>query len=146
MKVRLLSLVLCAFGAIGCHDPFGPDGVRDERRISHIEWPGFSPTVTAPDTVSAGTKFDVSVITFASGCYRQGDTEASVTGSTASITPYDFFPVEIKKGYACEQPLYRWSHTARVSFDRAGPAVIRVIGRRYPGDAPITVERTVVVR
>jgi hypothetical protein len=104
--------------------------------------------VVAPDTVTAGMPFDMTVNTVAlDGCWSADGGELAVSGSVATATPYD----RRATARVCTMVLGTLAHHFSVSFDTPGEALIRVPGRRVrEGDArydePVTAERTVVVR
>ena len=101
------------------------------------------PRVAVPSTAERGVPFPVSVVTYGNGCYRAGDTEVRAVGPSAvEVAPYDF----TRAGGVCTDILNGSTHTALVRFDVAGPARVRVRGRRPGSRAEIVVEREVLVR
>lgn len=101
------------------------------------------PYVEVPANAERGVPFAVAVRTYGNGCYRAGNTEVRVVGPAAvEVAPYDFTRV----GGVCTDILKGSTHRATVRFDAAGPARVRVRGRRAPGGADLVVERDVLVR
>jgi hypothetical protein len=104
--------------------------------------------IIVPDTVQAGSAFDVTVYTIGeSGCWTAAGQEVSVTGRVVEIRPYDTH----SGADICTQVLGFLRHGAVLRLEEAGEWVIRVRGRRVRhGDpvweAPVSVEKTVIVR
>ncbi|HEV2146313.1 MAG TPA: hypothetical protein VGR37_02760 [Longimicrobiaceae bacterium] len=147
----------------------GPD---DRRVVGIVEWvtPGLSlgpqgsyapgapadpmaqAVLEAPDTVVAGTPFDVVVRTYgADGCWREAGAETAATGLSVAITPHDRH--EAGAGVMCTMAVVRLPRTLRVSFPQRGQGVIRVTGRKVlfsngsvANQGSVTVEKQVVVR
>jgi hypothetical protein len=101
--------------------------------------------VTAPDTVTAGMPFTVSVATYGGGCIRMGDTEVRIVGTVAEVRPYEWF-ASAGQDIACTADIRRLDHTASMTLPTPGRATLRVIGRQMPEGAAISIERTIVVR
>ncbi|SRR6266446_8029989 len=97
-----------------------------------------------PDTVTVASAFTVSVRSYGGGCTSQGETEAEVEGLLATIRPFDL--VLTDPNVVCIQILRVFEHVATIRFDQPGMATVRVVGRREPGDEPLSVDRTLVVR
>ena len=112
-----------------------------ERVNNHIE-PDFERiAIEVPDTVPVATAFTVSVTTEGGGCYRGGDTEVDVNGSTAIITPYDYSFYDGDGGSAegCPSILIRFEHIAQVTFDARGASTV-VVRSRTEHFAPEIIE------
>lgn len=124
-------------------DPYAPHDVlarlQDGEALSQI---------TAPDTVSAGTAFEVQFTTFAGGCTRTvARVDVSTSGSVSAIHGYDHG----SGGVVCTQDIFMLPHTATVQFEERGTATIQVIGTgaAVPGGDPqsslVVLSKTVVV-
>ncbi len=90
-----------------------------------------------------GRTVSVSISTFGPGCYRKGETEVSVQGLEAVVTPYNYAP---PPGSPCTRDLRTFAHTATLPFQGSGTARIRVHGlstATNPYGDPITIERSV---
>ena len=139
-----LSLIgMLVLAGAACSSTTEPPG--EERRPGLIL--GFShgdPQVVMPDTVQAGTEFTVQVTTYGNGCYRKGETEVAVSGSVATVTPWDY--VDLGAG-ACPDLLLTFVHEATVQFSQAGSASVVIVGRSggSMGEEPVEVTREVVV-
>jgi hypothetical protein len=138
-----LAAVLGACDATTAPDP-GTDDERWVREPSFLAGPGDSARVEIPDTVAVNAPVLVVVPTGGGGCTRQGDTEASVTGLTADVRPFDFYPVPTAD-IVCTADFRILRHEATLRFTQAGRATVRVHGRLGP-DRPTVVTRSVVVR
>jgi hypothetical protein len=154
--LSLLALALL-IGATACDMPAtfepGPDA---RRHLGIVEWsrsnvqtfadPAVG-VITAPDTVTAGQPFLVTVTTAGpSGCWRAAGAETGVQGSLATITPYDRVADEI-----CTQAFVSLPRSVELRFDVRGEATLRVHGRRVvdgnlSGATERTVEKKVFVR
>lgn len=96
----------------------------------------------APDTVLAGSAFDVTVNTFgSSSCVRAERLDVEVTGAVARLTPYDRVA---PAGSPCTPDLSAHPHTASVTFASPGPATLEVFAQAGTGDTIIS--EAVVVR
>ena len=73
-----------------------------------------------PDTVTASVPLTMTFKTSGGGCHRGGDTEVSVDGRLAVVTPYDF----VTDWDVCNLILKLFAHKATVVFDEPGTAVI----------------------
>jgi hypothetical protein len=141
MKHRATLLAAtCVLAA--CGNVAGPAG---QRRAGIIESRYLRvPVLTAPDTVTAGTPFLVTVTTFGfSGCWTDDRTDVAAFATQAVIRPYD----RVRDG-ACTQMTVTLPRSVQLRFDQPGTASIVVQGLRDDGaDAePAQVQRTVVVR
>ena len=96
------------------------------------------------DTVAVNTPVPIVVPTGGGGCIRQGDTESTVSGLTADVRPYDYFPPR-SADVVCTADFRVLRHTATLQFSQRGTATVRVHGRLSP-DRPTVVTRSVVVR
>ena len=130
--------ILLLVGASAC----GILGLGEYRVVGMIDLdvPLLVPLVM-PDTVTAGVDFSVVVSTIGGGCTRAGDTETTLTGNTAIITPYDF----IKRRGPCLDFLIALEHPTTLRFERVGQArvLVRAVDRVR---APLEIEHSVVVR
>lgn len=88
--------------------------------------------VEAPATAQASQPFTVTVTTGGpNGCWKKERTEVSSRALTATITPYD---VEARgENSACTQAPVAITHTAELTFTRAGTGVVTVRGRDGTG-------------
>jgi hypothetical protein len=101
------------------------------------------PPVQAPNTVRAGERFTVTVVTYGSStCIRPAGAEVQVSDRTAEITPYD--EQATGEGVVCTDDLRPYPRDVTLRFDEAGQALIRVIGRSFSG--PAEFETSVVVQ
>lgn len=117
---------------------------REVRELGSIDYYETAVEVTVPATVHAGAPFTVRVVTWGGGCTRAGDTEATVSGAVADVSPYD---LRIDgPGVACPDILRSLTHEATLRFDAPGTATVRVHGRREPSGDRLTVTRTVTVQ
>ena len=138
---RPLAVLSAALLACACSLVTGPEEVRV---LGEIAGSGAGdPVIEVPASAERGVPFAVAVRTYGNGCYRAGDTEVRVVGPSAvEVAPYDF----TRGGVACPDILSASTHTVAVRFGLAGPAVVRVRGRRAPGRAELVVAREVLVR
>jgi hypothetical protein len=142
MKHRA-TLIAATVVFTACSNLAGSDGARRagiiESRYLNV------PVLTAPESVTAGTEFQVTVTTFGfSGCWTEDGTDVSTGAGQAVIRPYD----RITEG-ACTQMTVKLPRTVQLRFDQPGTATIVVQGVRDDGDdnpQPTQIQRTVVVR
>jgi hypothetical protein len=117
-----------------------------ELRRGVLEFHGDPPHVQAPATASLGTPVIVTVRTYGGGCIKAGPTSAAVQGLVAVIEPFDSVVTRLPPNWACTQELRLLSHVTTLQFADRGTATIRILGRREPGDSPLSIERTIVVQ
>jgi hypothetical protein len=92
----------------------------------------------------------VRITTYGDGCFSKGETEVTVDGMVATITPYDYTEPE---SAVCTMQLVTFKHETTVDFrDGKGEALIRIHGldpSRATVDnrrgEPIVVERRLVI-
>lgn len=115
---RLLVCVVAVALLGGCNALTGPD-----------EMIGLVKGVEVPDTVQSGQVFVVTVQTAGpNGCWKKARTNLSVSGLTATITPYD-----LKSSGYCTQATVEMTHTAEVVFGQPGTGLVKVRGRNDSG-------------
>jgi hypothetical protein len=153
----LIALSALLMGTAACDMPatFEP-GPEARRHVGIVEWsrsdvqtfadPALG-ALTAPDTVTAGQPFQVTVTTVGpNSCWRVAQTELAMQPSLATITPFD----RVIDGI-CAQALVSLPHTVQVRFDVPGEATLRAYGRRVldgnlNAATTRTVEKRIVVR
>ena len=116
----------------------------DERPLGRLRSQDAS-AIAAPDTVTAGIPFEVTVTTAGSGCEERIETDVSISGHLVVIRPYD---IRLDpNARVCPDIYITHRHAARVTVDAPGRAVVRAVGRWTVNGRPgeIEVERTVVV-
>lgn len=145
MRTTALLLIVAAAAVSACNI-VNPDRKRTERQPAYLRYAGLSELLVAPDTVTAGATFDVSVRTFGGGCVDPGDTEIAVVGRVVELRPFDIFTTHLPRGFACPDNLALYTHTVSLRIDQTGAATIRAIGRAGPGDTAAIVERALFVR
>ena len=96
---------------------------------------GSEGVLTAPDTVTAGEEFEITIATFGGGCETVGDTAVVVSAAGADVWVYDF-TTATQPEVACEDILRRLTHTVTLRFDQPGERVLRVWGRRVGPETP----------
>lgn len=99
--------------------------------------------IDLPETVAVASAFTVSIQSYGGGCTSQGDTDVQVEGLLATIRPFDLEPSDPE--VICPAILRVFEHVATIQFDQPGTATVRVLGRREPGDEPLSIDRTVLV-
>src|SRR3954463_8882911 len=132
--------------AVSACNLVNPDRKRTEREAAYLRYAGLSESIVAPDTVMAGTPFEVSVRTFGGGCVDPGDTEIAIVGRVVELRPFDIFTTHLPRGFVCPLNLAVYTHRVSLRLDQTGATTVRAIGRADPGDTAMTVERTVFVR
>jgi hypothetical protein len=138
MASRSAPAVAFAFALLSC-TAFEPDSIRTLGFIAGVGCS--SPQIDFPDTVQAGVDFNVRVNTFGGGCHAAGDTEFTVEGFEAVISPYD---IE-RRSNICTTDLRVFEHEAIIRFGAAGTGYVTVRGRMGPGGGTISVRRAVIV-
>jgi hypothetical protein len=149
-----LILISALLAAAACD---GPENFLPEpeagRHLGIVEWsrsnvptiadPATMAVITAPDTVTAGQPFQVTITTTGpSGCWRAAGAEKAVQGNLATITPFDRV-----EGEVCTAALVGLPRSVEVRFDTRGEATIRAYGRRVvDGNLNAATERTVEKR
>ena len=115
--VALFSLLLVA-----CSEP-------DWTRVIGTLNPGADRTisVTAPDQVTLGEQFVVTVQTVgSSNCTRADGNDLTVSGRLARFVPYDEVPSD---GRACFRDAAPFPHTDALRFQEPGTAILRIVGQ-----------------
>lgn len=131
-----------------CADPFA----YDERRVLAVirmSSEANHEVVAAPDTVSAGSPFVVTITSFGGGCIREGGAEVSAVPGGVEISVYDYTPAP-GESVVCPAVLRRLSRTVTLTIDEPGAARLYIRGRNTgpslaDGDTVI-VERPLVVQ
>jgi hypothetical protein len=146
----LIAISALLMGSAACDGPENflpePEAVR---HVGIVEWSRSSVqtfadpamgVITAPDTVTAGQPFQVTVTTAGpSGCWQAAGAEKAVQGNLATITPFD----RVLDGI-CTQAVVSLPRSVEVRFDVRGQATLRVYGRRVvDGNLNGATERTV---
>lgn len=117
-----------------------------ELRRGVLEFYDDAPRIEAPATASVGAPVAVTVRTYGGGCIGRGPTSTAVQGLVAVIEPFDSVVIRLPPNWACTLELRLLEHVATVQFAEPGTATIRILGRREPGDSPLSVERTIVIQ
>jgi hypothetical protein len=94
-----------------------------------------------PTHVQRGKDFVATVKAYGGGCVWKGETEVTLSGSTALIEPFDYESF----GRPCLDYLSMYNHAASLRFDRPGIAHVIIRGQRKPGREMVTIIRRVVV-
>jgi hypothetical protein len=148
-KSSFLALSALLMGVAACEPGTFEPGPEARRHLGIVEWaqsnaqtladPAIS-AITAPDTVTAGQPFQVTVTTVGpNSCWRVAATELALQPSLATITPFD----RVIDGI-CAQALVSLQHTVQVRFDVRGQATLRANGRRVvDGNLNAATDRTV---
>jgi hypothetical protein len=110
---------------------------------------GLTVPLSAPDTVTAGVPFDVTVTTIGlDTCWREAGATIVSELRRVTITPYDRID---RTQSGCGDAIISIPRTVRVMFGQRGDATLRVEGRRGFGltsnnSSQLAIERTVHVR
>lgn len=135
---RLLSFVVAVSALAGCSGPLAP---VDGKHLGVISFHSDPIVVQAPDTVRAGSGFDVGVRTYGNGCTSQDGTRVRVEGSVVEVRPFD-----VHSGAAvCDDILKMFDHRTSWTLGESGSFEIRFIGMAMPGKSTVTIVRSVVV-
>lgn len=137
----LRSAVLAAAVLAAACSPTGTDDLVQD--LAFIEMEGQPAQVSVPATARVEEAITVSVKTYGGGCTEMGETQVTVNGSVANVTPLDREPTG---DVGCPRIVREFTHEARVTFETPGEAEVRVHGRRMPGGERFTVTRTVTVQ
>lgn len=70
-----------------------------------------------PRAMNAGRPSEITIWTTGNGCVRGGDTEITIEGRTAVVTPYDIVKVG---NFGCYDILNIFEHKVNVAFDEPG--------------------------
>lgn len=109
-------------------------GVDEERVVGQIGYPD-RVVIESPTTVKVGQSFDITVQTYGpDGCWSDDGTTVSISGLSATVTPFDR-----KSGELCTHAPVEITHVASLTFNQPGEAQITIKGRDG------TVERSVYV-
>ncbi len=163
-KVRVLGSAALAAGllllATACDGgPAAPRVSTDGPFPAVLEWvsppgslaaPGAFPQarIEVPTEIRAGEPFTARIVTVvASLCWEDAGTQTVMEGAVARVTARDRLPDTLQ---LCAQALGELPREVSLTFDHAGTATIRLVGRRIRGDdvdldEPMTLERTVEV-
>lgn len=146
MQTGVLRACFLAF-VLACESPTAPAArpgwVLRPSILLHNGVPAF---LFAPVTVARDSLFGVGFTTFGPGCDEQGGTEVVVTGMTIEIVPMDWTPTTARTGACPATVIQVFSRAVSVRFREAGEGVVRVMGRREPGDDRVTFIARVTVR
>ncbi len=125
-----------------------PEGALENgvmtRRVGVLRHYGDSLLFEAPSRAAVGVPIEVHVTTYGGGCLGQDTTVTNVNGLRATVVPYQRAPVD--PNVACTMELVLQRRLVRVTFQSAGLATLRVIGRDEPASRLFAVERRIEVR
>ncbi len=116
---------------------------QQARRVAIISHYGDPVSIEAPARTTVGTPTNVYVTTYEGGCNGRDVIAARVDGLRAQIVPYRVVPTD--PNVACTAILLINRRLVQLTFETAGSATIRVIGREEPGSRLFAVERRIVV-
>jgi hypothetical protein len=130
-------------GAIACSDPV----IIDNRQLrpAILINDGVQATIIAASTVDHGQPVDVAITTFGTGCDEIGDTQITGQAGEIEIAPRDWYVIPLPN-QVCTADIRQFVHTARLTFDQAGSATIRFVGRSEPAGDDITLVAKITVR
>jgi hypothetical protein len=139
-----LAILVLALGA--CSDPTEPDPRPGWELLPAILLHhGVPVAMVVPDTATRGVPFRVAFATFAPGCDERGDTTMRVTGSTVDVMPRDWTMTAPPP--SCPDSIITvLGRAVAVQVDVAGPARIRIHGRREPEGTTVIFSATIDVR
>jgi hypothetical protein len=115
-----------------------------ERRLGYLDAHLGVPVLRAPDSVSAGESFTVTVTTLGNSCTRAHGAEVGADPDfplLRIVRPFDLHRI---KG-VCQDIGRTLPREVSLRFDEPGEAVIRVVGDSHP-DLPGQFEARVIVR
>ena len=136
---RFVWILLVATAAC---DPVGP---IENRVVGSMEKaPSGLYPVLVPDSVPSAQPFEVILTTAGGGCMRSGDTETTIEGWVATVTPYDIQLIP-PSGTICDSNLTFFEHRALLTFSEPGPVTIVVRARDFNSAAPIELSFSLVV-
>lgn len=145
---RWMTIIAMAFAlaTTGCEMLTGPGS--EEREVGILQWlpapaalndgPAYlmaaTPSeihVVAPETVTEGVAFGVEITTVGlNGCWQEDGADLTVSGTTATVTPYDLVVTEIDGEPAvCTAALKLLTHELQITFHEAGDGLLKVNGR-----------------
>jgi hypothetical protein len=132
---------------MACHDDGGvqPDTIVLPANIVSTFLPGDTLAVVTPNTARVGVPFTVDIRSWGGGCTERDSTTVRVSARTAEVRPLVREPAPSRE-QACFTIIKQFTHTAAVTFEQAGTATVRVIGRRQDDGRAVTVTRTVTVQ
>ena len=119
---RRPGILLLAIGAVALP---ACDAGEEHRVVGYVDLTGdlANNEPQVPETATASVPMPITLWTTGGGCHRRGDTEVSVDGRSAVVTPYDFVRVG---GFVCTDILVVFEHRTTVVFDEPGTAQIVV--------------------
>ena len=117
-----------------------------DRRIGIIESEYLhAHTLAAPDTVTRGQPFSLTVTTLGyNSCWQAAGVELARNGSHATVVPYDRVV-----GESCSEALVELPRTVELRFDTPGTATLILEGRRDSGEDQevlVRIEHSIIVR
>ena len=142
MRLLVSTLMIALLALSSRCGPTEPEGL--ERQPGTLEFYGDSARIHVPDSVTAGTAFEVRVTTYGGGCMQKGETDVYVRGRIAEIRPYDYEPTG--RGRVCPDILVLYNHTVLLTFSEPGEGIIRIYGWKEPEKTFLTVTRSTIVR
>lgn len=115
-----------------------------ERRLGYLDASLGYEVLQAPDTVSAGQTFTITVTTLGSPCVRPDGAEVEVRAGPPPlriVRPYD----QHRTGVACLGVAVPLPRDVELRFDQSGEGLVRVVGDAHP-ETPSHYEKRIVVR
>lgn len=98
--------------------------------------------IDVPATATVGQPFDVLVWTRGDGCFSEGETTVTTTGTQTVVEPFD----SVLRDLVCNSILLLFEHTASVTLTEPGENTVVVRGWSLPQDTVYEEEFTVFVR
>jgi len=116
-----------------------------ERGPAVLVFYGDTSAVQLAPSIRVGETTTVRFTSFSGGCISQDSTVTDIAGLRAEIRPYKREPARLPPNTACPAILRVDQNVAEVRFSEPGPARVRIVGLARPGDAPMVLERDLVV-
>jgi len=112
--------------------------------------PGYGVSLSVPETVESGSRFEVAFQTYGGGCHRAGDSEdleVHRDGDRLTLQPWDFQQTSFDSPLSvnCADVLRVFRRQASVTFETPGPKVVRLRGWSEAQGRTITVSTSILV-
>jgi hypothetical protein len=163
-KVRLAAVALLCAAGTGCDMIMATADESSRRMVGIVSWDGVTaapdgagtvagPALSAPDTVQAGTPFQVTISTYGlHGCWREDGAVVTGVPGTLTLTPFDVVRTTLGgEERSCTGAVVRLPRTVFLVAGQRGDVTLRVQGRSVVGNnvaaaEPVTLEHPVHVR
>lgn len=151
MTLRAGFVVVSTFAMFACTSDSGTSAGPVSTNLPSAGWRPTAiaflhspPEVSVPSGIHVNDTARLNFTIYRMGCVREIKNDIVVAGLEADVRTYQLEYVPDASETCANQVSVEGSF-ARLTFTQPGQAHIRLFGRKYPGDGPVMVERSIMV-